>query len=81
MFFQEKRDSNLFVKGHFLFALCPTGEERESDIKKVYLSIGSLYFSGGHSEFLPLANLNWIDDLVKSIAEVPNEVLVLFVVP
>ena len=23
---------------------------------------------------------NWVDDLVKSIAEIPNEVLVLFVV-
>ena len=46
-----------------------------------YLSVGSFYFSSGHTEFLPLANLNWVDDLVKSIAEVPNEVLVLFVVP
>ena len=38
-----------------------------------YFAVRSFDFSCGHSEFLPLANLNWIDDLVKSIAEVPNE--------
>ena len=46
-----------------------------------YLSIRSFNFPGGHTESLPLADLNRIDDLVESIAQVSDEILILFVVP
>jgi hypothetical protein len=46
-----------------------------------HLSVGALDLSGGHAKPLPLADLDWIDNLVKPISQVSNKVLVLCKVP
>ena len=43
----------------------PLGPGKE---EAAYLSIRTHNFSGGHTKSFPLSNLNWIDDLVESIA-------------